>query len=330
MPLKTVNIRLKFGGQIKTYDCSHIEEPLKLSDWVLVESEQGPVLGRVTRAPLMLPRGGPGPEAPGVGLRSEAASGQEPSEGKPGRRQKHQAFKALRRVIRVATPDDLAVEARHQLKEREVLEYCGRRAQAHGLQMNLVAAEVLFDDSKIIIYYTADERVDFRALVKELVSRFRNRIEMRQIGVRHESRMIGGLGGCGLSFCCAGFLNNFAPVSVKMAKEQNLSLNPAKISGVCGRLMCCLAYEYQAYMKQKAGLPKLGKLVRTPAGEGRVIRQNLIDRISIVLSADGTEYELKHEPLPADENDSAAPAAAAEEACPTNDGFSGGTETIDD
>ena len=124
------------------------------------------------------------------------------------------------------------------------------------MEMKLVSTEALFDGSKIIFYYTADGRVDFRALVKDLVSKFRTRIEMRQIGVRHEAKMVGGLGCCGREFCCASFLNEFAPVSVKMAKEQNLSLNPSKISGVCGRLMCCLTYEYKTYLEQKKGLPK--------------------------------------------------------------------------
>ena len=148
-------------------------------------------------------------------------------------------------MLRLATPADLARQSENEIREREAFEYCLSRAEAQRLDLRLVAVEVVFDGSKTIFYYTAEERVDFRLLVKELVSRFRTRIEMRQIGVRHKARLIGGLGGCGRSFCCCGFLADFAPVSVKMAKEQNVSMNPAKISGVCGRLMCCLAFEHQ-------------------------------------------------------------------------------------
>ncbi|MGL4209607.1 MAG: PSP1 domain-containing protein, partial [Candidatus Adiutrix sp.] len=149
-----------------------------------------------------------------------------------------------RRVLRLATDDDLSRFAENQVREQEAFEYCLSRVAAQGLDLKLVAVEVVFDGSKTIFYYTAEDRVDFRLLVKELVSRFRTRIEMRQIGVRHEARMLGGLGTCGRSFCCAGFLSNFVPVSVKMAKEQNIALSPGKISGVCGRLMCCLAFEH--------------------------------------------------------------------------------------
>ncbi|UQZ91229.1 hypothetical protein C4J81_11055 [Deltaproteobacteria bacterium Smac51] len=149
-----------------------------------------------------------------------------------------------RRILRLATDNDMARQAENEVREQDAFEYCQSRVAIQRLEMKLVAVEVVFDGSKTIFYYTADERVDFRLLVKELVSRFRTRIEMRQIGVRHEARMIGGLGACGRGFCCAGFLSNFAPVSVKMAKEQNISLSPSKISGVCGRLMCCLAFEH--------------------------------------------------------------------------------------
>lgn len=149
-----------------------------------------------------------------------------------------------RRMLRLASESDMVRQAEHEVREKEAFEYCLSRVNVQGLDMKLVAVEVLFDGSKTIFYYTAEERVDFRLLVKELVSRFRTRIEMRQIGVRHEARMVGGLGQCGRCFCCSGFLSNFAPVSVKMAKEQNISLSPSKISGVCGRLMCCLAFEH--------------------------------------------------------------------------------------
>jgi hypothetical protein len=156
--------------------------------------------------------------------------------------------------------------------------------------MNLVKVEALFDRSKIIFYFTADGRLDFRELVRDLVGRFRTRIEMRQVGVRHEAKLLGGLGSCGRELCCSTFLQDFEPVSVKMAKEQNLSLNPTKISGLCGRLMCCLTYEYEAYHSLKRGLPKLGKRVKlAPGVEGKVIRQNVLKRLVTVILDDGRE-----------------------------------------
>ena len=204
----------------------------------------------------------------------------------------------LKKVLRLANEDDLWQHEKNLAREQFAFEFCLERIKTRDMEMKLVATEVLFDGSKIIFYYTADGRVDFRALVKDLVAKFRTRIEMRQIGVRHEAKMVGGLGSCGRELCCCTFLNDFAPVSVKMAKEQNLSLNPAKISGVCGRLMCCLTYEYQVYMQQKKGLPKLGKRIMTDQGEGKVIRQNIMDRISVVLLPDGDEVEIQHGQAP--------------------------------
>ncbi len=157
--------------------------------------------------------------------------------------------------------------------------------------MHLVRVESLFDGSKMVFYFTAAKRVDFRELVRDLVQQFRTRIELRQIGVRHQAKMIGGLGNCGRPFCCSSFLQDFAPVSVRMAKEQNLSLNPSKISGCCGRLMCCLMYEFQTYMDMKAGLPKVGKMITLPEGEGKIIRQNVISQTLIVEMRDGREVE---------------------------------------
>jgi cell fate regulator YaaT (PSP1 superfamily) len=166
------------------------------------------------------------------------------------------------------------------------------------LPIHLVRASCLFDGSKIIFYFTAPGRVDFRELVKDLVQEFRCRIELRQIGVRHRAKMVGGLGVCGQKLCCASFLRDFEPVSVRMAKEQQLSLNPSKISGVCGRLMCCLTYEYAAYQEIKRHLPKLGKRVKLPEGEAKIIRYNLIRQSATLEREDGQEVEIPLAELP--------------------------------
>jgi len=166
-----------------------------------------------------------------------------------------------------------------------------------SLPMCLVSVEKRFDGSKIIVYFTADGRVDFRALVKDLVRQFRTRIEMKQIGVRQQAKIVGGLGPCGRPLCCSTFLNNFAPVTIKMAKGQNISLNPNKISGMCGRLMCCLNYEYGFYEKIKRDFPKLGKKVTTKDGEGKVIRQNVLKESLTVMLDSGIEIEVNVQDL---------------------------------
>ena len=182
----------------------------------------------------------------------------------------------LRRVLRVATQQDERANAENQEKEKKAFEICQQKIAAHGLEMQLVSAECAFDGSKLLFFFTADGRVDFRELVKDLASQFHTRIELRQIGVRDESKMLGGLGLCGQPFCCSRFLKNFQPVSIKMAKEQGLSLNPAKISGSCGRLMCCLAYEQKSYEYLNSITPQVGSIVRTPDGEGTVIETNVV------------------------------------------------------
>ena len=158
--------------------------------------------------------------------------------------------------------------------------------------MKLVKTEVLLDHSKIIFYFTAEKRVDFRELVKDLASEFKTRIEMRQIGVRDEAKMICGIGICGRELCCSKFVNRFDLVSVKMAKEQNLALNPTKISGVCGRLMCCLSFEFPVYLELKKGLPKIGKRIHTKAGKGKVIRQNVLNQTITVELEEGGEMTI--------------------------------------
>lgn len=177
----------------------------------------------------------------------------------------------LRRCIRVATAQDDRLAAENRQKEKRAYDICAQKIQEHGLDMQLVSAEYAFDGSKILFFFTADERVDFRELVKNLAGIFHTRIELRQIGVRDKAKMVGGLGICGRPFCCAQFLDDFQPVSIKMAKEQNLSLNPSKISGCCGRLMCCLAYEQKTYEYLNGVLPMVGSTVRTPDGVGTVV-----------------------------------------------------------
>ena len=182
----------------------------------------------------------------------------------------------LRKVLRKATAQDEKIVAENRAKEQRAYEVCLQKIQAHGLDMQLVSAEVAFDGSKILFYFTADERVDFRELVKNLASVFHTRIELRQIGVRDKAKMVGGLGICGRPFCCATFLDDFQPVSIKMAKTQNLSLNPTKISGTCGRLMCCLKYEQDAYEDLIRNSPKMDSFVDTPEGRGTIVEINLL------------------------------------------------------
>jgi cell fate regulator YaaT (PSP1 superfamily) len=182
----------------------------------------------------------------------------------------------LRRVLRLANDHDERVVAENRAKEKRAYDICAQKISDHGLDMQLVSAEYAFDGSKILFFFTADERVDFRELVKNLASIFHTRIELRQIGVRDKAKMVGGLGICGRPFCCASFLDDFQPVSIKMAKTQNLSLNPTKISGTCGRLMCCLKYEQDAYEDLIRNSPKVDSFVDTPEGRGTVVELDLL------------------------------------------------------
>ena len=204
----------------------------------------------------------------------------------------------LKAIVRVATPEDLSQEERNLALEERAFRFCQERIQARNLPIHLVKAACLFDTSKIIFFFTAPGRVDFRELVKDLVQEFRSRIELRQIGVRHRAKMLGGLGVCGQKLCCAAFIKDFEPVSVRMAKDQQLSLNPNKISGVCGRLMCCLTYEYAAYQEIKKHLPRLGKRIKLPEGEAKIIRYNLIRQTVTLELAEGGEREVSLSELP--------------------------------
>ncbi len=203
----------------------------------------------------------------------------------------------LRNVVRLATPEDVQHQRDNERHEKEALQICGQKIENHQLQMKLVGCEYTFDNSKILFYFTSDKRVDFRALVKDLAGIFKTRIELRQIGVRDEAKMMGGLGLCGRPLCCAQFLGDFQPVSIKMAKEQSLSLNPTKISGVCGRLMCCLKYEEDYYEKTRRQMPRVGREVITPDGRGTVTDLNILKETVRVRIPKGDSTEIKDYPM---------------------------------
>lgn len=185
----------------------------------------------------------------------------------------------LKKVIRIANENDRTIVEENRHAAKEAYQVCQQKVGEHNLDMKLVDVEYTFDRNKIIFYFTADGRIDFRELVKDLAAIFRTRIELRQIGVRDEAKMLGGIGPCGRMLCCSTFLGDFEPVSIKMAKDQNLSLNPAKISGLCGRLMCCLKYENDEYEAAKEQLPDLDQRIQTPQGTGRVIGLNILERL---------------------------------------------------
>ena len=261
---KIVGVRFGYACKIYRFDAGDLE--LACDDWVIVKTEKGLGLGRVAIRPTE--------------HEIEAAQ-----------------LEGLRKVIRKAGKMDFDQKARLAQKEREAHAYCLEKINALGLPMKLVGVECFFDGSKYVFYFTAEGRVDFRELVKQLVVRFPVRIEMRQIGVRHEAKMTGGIACCGQELCCARFLSDFKPVSVKMAKTQNLSLNPTKISGVCGRLMCCLAYEHETYEGFRKGLPKVGRIVTTNKGEGPVVKYNpLAETVSIRLD-DETVMDVSREEI---------------------------------
>lgn len=202
--------------------------------------------------------------------------------------EEHDVVLPLKKVIRLADQKDHLIVDENKDAAKNAYEVCSEKIIEHQLDMKLVDVEYTFDRNKVIFYFTADGRVDFRELVKDLASIFRTRIELRQIGVRDEAKMLGGIGPCGRMLCCSTFLGDFEPVSIKMAKDQNLSLNPTKISGLCGRLMCCLKYENDEYESAKEILPDVGETVKTPLGAGKVIGLNILER---VLQVEMTEQE---------------------------------------
>jgi cell fate regulator YaaT (PSP1 superfamily) len=248
-----VGVRFKSAGKIYYFDPDNLE--IKKGDNVIVETARGLEYGDVVIEPRSVTE--------------------------------EDIVAPLKKVIRLATEDDKAKNKDNKAKEKEAFDICLGKITEHGLPMKLIDVEYTFDNSKIIFYFVADGRIDFRELVKDLAAIFRTRIELRQIGVRDESKMVGGLGPCGRTMCCASFLGDFAPVSIKMAKEQNLSLNPTKISGVCGRLMCCLNYEQNTYEEIRRKTPVVGSTVKTEDGIGEVVENNILqENIKVKLNID--------------------------------------------
>ena len=199
----------------------------------------------------------------------------------------------LKKVIRPATDEDIEKNAENKMLEKKAFDTCFKKIKKHALPMKLIDVEYTFDHNKIIFYFTAEGRVDFRELVKDLARIFKTRIELRQIGVRDEAKMIGGLGICGRPLCCSVFLRDFDPISIKMAKKQELSLNPSKISGVCGRLMCCLKYESTTYKQLKEMMPEIGEMVDFEDGEGEIIERNLVKKTVKIEVSDNEFIELE-------------------------------------
>ena len=259
---KVVGIR--FHGTGKAYHFDPGENLLHQGDAVIVETVQGIEMGFVSDEIIDLPE--------------------------------DKLVAPLKGILRIATPADLAQFEANRVKEADAFRICAAKISSRELDMHLVDVEYTFDGHKIIFYFTADGRVDFRELVKDLASVFRIRIELRQIGVRDEARMVGGLGICGRELCCCSFLNDFVPVSIKMAKEQSLSMNPTKISGCCGRLMCCLKYEQEAYEDAHSRMPRPGHIVMTPEGQGTVEGINLLKETVTVRLDRGGEADLINVP----------------------------------
>jgi cell fate regulator YaaT (PSP1 superfamily) len=236
----------------------------------------------------------------GDGVIVETARGMEFGEAanEPKEVEESEIVAPLKPVVRIATDEDRRLRAMYAAKESEAYEICLEKIAAHGLDMKLVDVEYTFNGSKVVFYFTADERVDFRELVKDLAYALKTRIELRQIGVRDEAKMLGGLGPCGRLICCKSFLDDFRPVSIKMAKEQNLSLSPTKISGLCGRLMCCLQYEADTYAYLNRRLPRVGDEVTTPYGTPGIVHDVdvLRQRVQVIVDV-GDEKEMEEYPV---------------------------------
>jgi cell fate regulator YaaT (PSP1 superfamily) len=240
-----VGVRFKKAGKIYYFDPGDLS--IQKDDFVIVETVRGVEYGRA-----VVPR---------------------------KQVEDHDVVLPLKKVVRIADHKDRMIVEENKQAAQEAYDVCNEKVNGHQLDMKLVDVEYTFDRNKVIFYFTADGRVDFRELVKDLAAIFRTRIELRQIGVRDEAKMLGGIGPCGRMLCCSTFLGDFDPVSIKMAKDQNLSLNPTKISGLCGRLMCCLKYENDEYEAAKAQLPDLGEMIETPQGRGKVVGLNILERV---------------------------------------------------
>jgi cell fate regulator YaaT (PSP1 superfamily) len=240
-----VGVRFKKAGKIYYFDPGDLS--IQKDDFVIVETVRGVEYGRA-----VVPR---------------------------KQVEEHDVVLPLKKVVRIADHKDRMIVEENKQAAQEAYDVCNEKVNGHQLDMKLVDVEYTFDRNKVIFYFTADGRVDFRELVKDLASIFRTRIELRQIGVRDEAKMLGGIGPCGRMLCCSTFLGDFDPVSIKMAKDQNLSLNPTKISGLCGRLMCCLKYENDEYEAAKEQLPDIGEIIETPQGRGKVVGLNILERV---------------------------------------------------
>lgn len=262
--IKVVGVRFRTAGKIYYFDPKDLELPL--GSHVIVETARGVEYGTV----MVPPKGVTDDEV----------------------------VQPLKPVLRASTPEDDKTEQKNREKERQAYKTCQEKIQKHKLNMKLVEAEYTFDNNKLLFYFTADGRIDFRELVKDLASVFRTRIELRQIGVRDETKILGGVGICGRELCCHTFLSEFAPVSIKMAKEQNLSLNPTKISGVCGRLMCCLKNEADTYEYLNSRLPGVGDRVTTSDRlKGEVQSVNVLRQTVKVIVENGEEKEIREYPV---------------------------------
>lgn len=261
---KVIGVRFRTAGKIYFFSPGKFE--VKRGDQVIVETARGVEFGNVVMGPKEV--------------------------------KDEEITQPLKTVIRLATEDDRRVEEKNRKKEKEAFQICLEKIHKHGLEMKLIDAEYTFDNNKVLFYFTADGRIDFRELVKDLASVFRTRIELRQIGVRDETKIRGGIGICGRPLCCHTYLSEFAPVSIKMAKEQNLSLNPTKISGVCGRLMCCLTNEEETYEELNSHLPANGDHVTTPEGlRGDVQSVNVLRQlVKVVVTLDNDEKEIREYP----------------------------------
>lgn len=255
---KIVGIRFKPVGKIYDFECGAFV--LNQGDHVIVETEQGLGFGTVVTPPVI-------------------------REARPSKR-------PLKKVYRLANQNDFEQREKNLNDEKSAHEYCLKCISELGLNMNLFSVEKSFDGSKYTFFFTAEGRIDFRKLVKMLVKQLGSRIEMRQVGIRNQAKMCGGIGRCGRELCCSSFLDKFEPVSIRMAKDQSLSLNPTKISGQCGRLMCCLTYENQTYQDLKKQLPKIGKTVSTVNGKAKVIRHNALSNRFTVRLDEGIEMEM--------------------------------------
>jgi len=254
---KVVGITFKPSGKVYDFDCGAFV--LHRNDCVIVQTEKGLGFGTVALPPVSFDERPP--------------------------------CKPLKKVFRLAGEKDLFQREKNIETENKGHSYCLKCIKELGLNMNLFSVEKSFDSNKLTFFFTSDGRVDFRQLVKMLVKELGARVEMRQVGIRNQAKMCGGIGRCGREICCAGFLEKFGHVSIRMAKEQKLSLNPTKISGLCGRLMCCLKFEYETYLALKKKFPKIDETVKTSAGKGNVVRHNVISSLITIPSEDGQEIE---------------------------------------